>query len=148
MTKELIYEDKNQTKWLLDNGLTQVTYRKTKDSEAITMTYASYWHPYELRHYMRDYASYSPISYVRLGQKIKSLGLCIEGNDESWDLRKLIPAIAKHISLNAKPFLADGDKRTVKQIYGTREAFLKRLRDSYERELNAYETYELSKEVA
>ena len=39
--KELIYQDENQTKWLLDNGLTQVTYCKTKDSEPITMTYAS-----------------------------------------------------------------------------------------------------------
>ena len=88
--KELIYQDENQTKWLLDNGLTQVTYSKTKDSEPITMTYASYWHPYELRHYMRDYAAYSPISYVRLGRKIKALGLCVNGDDNTWDLRKIL----------------------------------------------------------
>ncbi len=125
--KELIYQDKNQTKWLLDNGLTQVTYRKTKDSEPITMTYASYWHPYELRHYMRDYAAYSPISYVRLGQKIKALGLCVDGDDSTWDLRKLLTAIANNISLHAKPFLGDNDKRTVKQIYGSREDLLSRL---------------------
>jgi len=140
MPKKLIYEDKNQTKWLLDNGLTQVTYRKNEESKGFTIKYASYWHPYELRHVMRDYAAYSPISYVRLGQKVKSLGLCIEGDDDSWDLKKLLTAIAKHISMNAKPWKGDDDHRTVKQKYGSREGCLKSL-------LKGYQRY-LTKEVA
>ena len=89
---------------------------------------------------MRDYAAYSPLSYIRLGQKIKSLGLCIEGDDDSWDLKKLLTAIAKHISMNAKPWKGDDENRTVKQIYGSREGFRKGLLHSYR--------YSLTKEVA
>ena len=140
MAKELIYEDENRITSRLENGLLQTTYRKNKESKGFTIKFADYWHPYELRHDMRDYAAYSPISYVRLGQKIKSLGLCIEGDDDSWDLKKLLTAIAKHISMNAKPWKGDDDHRTVKQIYETREGFLKSLLHSYR--------YELTKEVA
>ena len=140
MTKELIYEDKTSIHWRLENGLIETTYRKNEESKGFTIKYADYWHPYELRHDMRDYAAYSPLSYIRLGQKIKSLGLCIEGDDDSWDLKKLLTAIAKHISMNAKPWKGDDENRTVKQIYKTREGFLKSLLHSYR--------YELTKEVA
>ena len=140
MTKELIYEDKTSIHWRLENGLIETTYRKNKESKGFTIKYADYWHPYELRHDMRDYAAYSPLSYIRLGQKIKSLGLCIEGDDDSWDLKKLLTAIAKHISMNAKPWKGDDENRTVKQIYETREGFLKSLLHRYR--------YELTKEVA
>ena len=140
MAKELIYEDENRITFRLENGLLQTTYRKNKESKGFTIKFADYWHPYELRHDMRDYAAYSPLSYIRLGQKIKSIGLCIEGDDDSWDLKKLLTAIAKHISMNAKPWKGDDDHRTVKQIYETREGFLKSLLHSYR--------YELTKEVA
>ena len=140
MAKELIYEDENRITSRLENGLLQTTYRKNKESKGFTIKFADYWHPYELRHDMRDYAAYSPLSYIRLGQKIKSIGLCIEGDDDSWDLKKLLTAIAKHISMNAKPWKGDDENRTVKQIYGTREGFLKSLLHSYR--------YELTKEVA
>ena len=140
MAKELIYEDENRITFRLENGLLQTTYRKNEESEGFTIRYADYWHPYELRHDMRDYAAYSPISYVRLGQKIKSIGLCIEGDDDSWDLKQLLTAIAKHISMNAKPWKGDDDHRTVKQKYGSREGCLKSL-------LKGYQRY-LTKEVA
>ena len=140
MTKKLLFEKEDRVAWLLENGLTQVTYRKNEESKGFTIKYAPYWHPYELRHDMRDYAAYSPLSYVRLGQKIKSLGLCIEGDDDSWDLKKLLTAIAKHISMNAKPWKGDDDHQTVKQKYGSREGFRKGL-------LHGYKRY-LTKEVA
>ena len=135
MEKTLIYKDKNQTKFLLSNGLTQVIYQKGFN-RPVTVTYAAFWHPYELRHYLRGYAAFSPISYIRLGKKIKSLGLCIEGNEDSWHLKRLLPAIAQNISMNAKPFQDEEDKRTVKQIYQTRENLLKRLKDDYQEYLN------------
>lgn len=135
MEKTLIYKDKNQTKFLLKNGLTQVIYQKGFN-RPVTVTYAAFWHPYELRHYMRGYAANSPVSYVRLGQKIKSLGLCIEGNDDSWHLKRLLPAIAENISMKVKFFKDVGDKRTVKQIYQTRENLLKRLKENYQEYLN------------
>ena len=135
MTKKLLFEKEDRVAWLLENGLTQVTYRTNEVSKGFTIKYAPYWHPYELRHLMRDYAAYSPLSYVRLGKKIKSLGLCIEGDDDSWDLKKLLTAIAKHISMNAKPWKGDDDHQTVKQKYGSREGFRKGLLQGYKRYL-------------
>ena len=130
MKKTLIYKDKNQTKYLLSNGLTRVTYQKGSNFP-VTLTYAAFWHPYELRHYMRGYAANSPVSYVRLGQKIKSLGLCIEGNEDSWHLKRLLPAIAENISMKVKFFKDVGDNRTIKEIYGTRENMLNSFKYSY-----------------
>ena len=86
--KKLISKDKDQLRYLLDNGLTEVTYLKTKSGKPWTFTYASYWHPHELRHHLRDFAANSPLSYVRLGQKLKALGLCIPDDDESWNMKK------------------------------------------------------------
>tara|TARA_B100001250_G_scaffold278735_1_gene241152 strand:- start:675 stop:1097 length:423 start_codon:yes stop_codon:yes gene_type:complete len=140
MTKKLLFEKEDRVAWLLENGLVQTIYRTNEVSKGFTIKYAPYWHPYELRHLMRDYAAYSPLSYVRLGQKIKSLGLCIEGDDDSWNLKKLLTAIAKHISMNAKPWKGDDDHQTVKQKYGSREGFRKGL-------LHGYKRY-LTKEVA
>ena len=80
--KILISKDKKQLRYLLDNGLTQITYFKTKSGKPWTFNYASYWHPHELRHELRDFAANSPLSYVRLGKKLKALGLCIPDDDE------------------------------------------------------------------
>ena len=96
--KKLISKDKDQLRYLLDNGLTEVTYLKTKSGKPWTFTYASYWHPHELRHHLRDFAANSPLSYVRLGQKLKALGLCIPDDDESWNMKKILNAMADNIS--------------------------------------------------
>ena len=72
-----------------------------------------------------------------LGQKLNSLGLCIEGDKKSWDLKKILIAIADNISMNAKPWkrgISNIDK-TVKEIYGTREDFKKELFETYKEEL-------------
>ena len=127
--KKLISKDKNQLYYLLENGLTEVTYLKTKSSKPWTFTYASYWHPHELRHHLRDFAANSPLSYVRLGQKLKALGLCLPDDDKSWEMKKILNAMAENISMNAKPWKhgMDDDNRTVKQIYGSREGYRKYL---------------------
>ena len=127
--KKLISKDKDQLRYLLDNGLTEVTYLKTKSGKPCTFTYASYWHPHELRHHLRDFAANSPLSYVRLGQKLKALGLCIPDDDQSWNMKKILNAMADNISMNAKPWKRgmDDDNRTVKQIYKTREGYRKYL---------------------
>ena len=135
--KKLISKDKNQLYYLLENGLTEVTYLKTKSSKPWTFTYASYWHPHELRHELRDFASNSPLSYIRLGKKLKALGLCIPDDDESWNMKKILNAMADNISMNAKPWkrgISNIDK-TVKEIYGTREDFKKELFETYKEEL-------------
>ena len=127
--KKLISKDKDQLRYLLDNGLIEVTYlnQKLKSGKPWTFTYASYWHPHELRHHLRDFAANSPLSYIRLGQKIKSLGLCIPDDDESWNMKKILNAMADNISMNAKPWkrgMSNIDK-TVKQMYGSREGYRK-----------------------
>ena len=135
--KKLISKDKDQIRYLLDNGLTEVTYLKTKSGKPWTFTYASYWHPHELRHELRDFASNSPLSYIRLGQKLKALGLCLEDDDESWNMKKILNAMADNISMNAKPWkrgISNIDK-TVKEIYGTREDFKKELFETYKEDL-------------
>ena len=66
-----------------------------------------------------------PNSYIRLGKKIKSLGLCNENDSESWDIKKILDAISQHIPMNLKLFNCDtineADNRTLKQIYKTRK---------------------------
>ena len=106
-----------------------MTYLKTKSGKPWTFTYASYWHPHELRHELRDFAANSPLSYIRLGKKLKELGLCIPDDDESWNMKKILNAMADNISMNAKPWKhgMSNDDRTVKQIYKTREGYRKYL---------------------
>ena len=66
-----------------------------------------------------------PNSYVRLGKKIKELGLCNENNSDSWDIQKILDAISQHIPMNLKLFncntISEADNRTLKQIFKTRE---------------------------
>tara|TARA_B100001057_G_scaffold21833_1_gene20154 strand:- start:743 stop:1159 length:417 start_codon:yes stop_codon:yes gene_type:complete len=88
--------------------------------------YTPYWHPYELRYPFRDYKAYSRDSYIRLGRKIKKLGLCNEKDSESWYIDKVLDQIAKLIPMNLRLYAlqtvdAEPDKRTLKQIYQTRE---------------------------
>ena len=136
MTKKLIERDENQVRYLLDNGLTEVTMFNTKDGNPYTCVIAAYWHPHSLRHYMRDFSANSPISYARLGRKLKSLGLCDEKKDDGWDLKQIIIAIADHIAMNAKPWKhgMTEDNRTVKEIYGTREKFKNYLLETFKEE--------------
>ncbi len=139
MTKKLIERDEYQVRYLLDNGLTEVTMfnTKMKDGKPYTCVIAAYWHPHSLRHYMRDFSANSPISYARLGRKLNSLGLCDEEKDDGWDLKQIITAIADHIAMNAKPWkngITD-DNRTVKEIYGTREKFKNYLLETFKEEI-------------
>ena len=59
--KKLISKDKDQIRYLLDNGLIDVTYlnQKLKSGkyEPLTFTYVSYWHPHELRHQLKRLCS-------------------------------------------------------------------------------------------
>ena len=127
--KKLLYKNENQVNYLLDNGLTEVTYFKTKngDNKTFTFKFASYWHPYELRHYFRDYAAYSPLSYVRLGKKLNDIGLITNSYPKptKQQLNKILDAISKYISMNLKLFnydsISKADNRTLKEIYKTRE---------------------------
>lgn len=127
---------KTCTQTLLDNGF-WLHEEKLEDGKTTRFTFVKYWHPIEIKHMMRDFASNSDSSYIRLGQKLNSLGLCIEGDEKSWDLKKILIAIADNISMNAKPWkrgISNIDK-TVKQIYGTREDFKKELFETYKEEL-------------
>ena len=123
--KKLKRKDDYVISYLLDNGLTEVTILNTKNKIPYTFIHAEYWHPYEIKHMMRDFAHNSPLSYVRLGQKLNKLGLCIEENHESWNLKEILIAISENISMNCKPWIRgmSNDNRTVKGIYGSRKRY-------------------------
>ena len=109
----------------LDNGRVLIE-NLYEDGYTDKYTYIPYWHPIELKHIFRDYKAFMPNSYVRLGKKIKELGLCNENDSESWDIQKILDAISQHIPMNLRLFsfqkVTDNpDKRTLKQIYKTRE---------------------------
>ena len=120
--KKLLSKDENQVRYLLENGLTEVTYLKTN----FTYKYASYWHPYELRHYFRDYAAYSPLSYVRLGKKLNDMGLITNDfpRPTKEELNRILDAIANNISMNLKLFFDNPklENKTLKQIYKDRKS--------------------------
>ena len=124
--KKLLSKDENQVRYLLENGLTEVTYFKTKNDIPFTHTYASYWHPYELRHYFRDYAAYSPLSYVRLGKKLNDMGIITNDfpRPTETELNLILDAIAENISMNLKLFFDNPklENKTLKQIFKDRKA--------------------------
>ena len=68
--KKLISKDESQIRYLLENGLTEVTFLNSRSGNPWTIVYAAYWHPYELRHELRDFAANSPLSYVRMDKKL------------------------------------------------------------------------------
>ena len=114
-----------QTK--LDDGRWLHT-RINEDGSTYSFKFVKYWHPYELRHWFRSYAANSPKSYIRLGEKLNSIGLCV-GKDYEVNLPEILDGIEKFISMNAKPFVKaiTSDNRTLKQIYGTAKNFRKAL---------------------
>ena len=124
--KKLLSKDENQVRYLLENGLTEVTYLKTKNNKPFTYKFASYWHPYELRHYFRDYAAYSPLSYVRLGKKLNDMGLITNDYPKPTkeELNTILDAIANNISMNLKLFFDNPklENKTLKQIYKDRKS--------------------------
>ena len=124
--KTLLSKDENQVRYLLENGLTEVTYLKTKNNKPFTYKFASYWHPYELRHYFRDYAAYSPLSYVRLGKKLNDMGLITNDYPKPTkeELNTILDAIANNISMNLKLFFDNPklENKTLKQIYKDRKS--------------------------
>jgi len=95
-----------------------------EDGFTYKYTYIPYWHPYQLKHYFRDYKAYSPNSYIRLGRKLKELNL-LNFDSDNYDLKKVLDAIAKFIPMNLKLFnydsISKADNRTLKEIYKTRE---------------------------
>ena len=102
----------------------------TKDGSIFSFKFVKYWHPCEIKHMFRDYASISSKSYINLGLKLNSLGLCLpdKNDDETWDLNKIIIAISENIPMNTKGFSRFFDKnKTVKGIFGSREDFKKYL---------------------
>ena len=58
-----------------------------KDGSVFSFKFVRYWHPCEIKHMFRDYASISSKSYINLGLKLNSLGLCLpdKDDDETWD---------------------------------------------------------------
>jgi hypothetical protein len=114
----------NCTQTLLDNGF-WLHEEKQKDGKIFSFTFVKYWHCCEIKHEMRDFASNSPVSYIKLGQKLNELGLCIEENDESWNLKEILIAISENIAMNCKPWIRgiSNDNRTVKGIYGSRKGY-------------------------
>ena len=114
----------NCTQTLLHNGF-WLHEEKQKDDKIFSFTFVKYWHCCEIKHEMRDFASNSPVSYIKLGKRLNELGLCIEEDDNSWNLKEILVAISENISMNCKPWIRgiSNDNRTVKGIYGSRERY-------------------------
>ncbi len=125
--KIVIIEEKRTE---LDNGRVLIE-NLYEDGYTDKYTYIPYWHSIELKYYFRDYKASSPNSYIRLGRKIKSLGLCNENDSESWDVKKILDAISQFIPMNLRLFdydsISEADKRTLKQIYQTRQNLRKEM---------------------
>ena len=66
-----------------------------------TMTY---WHPYALRHPMREVAARYPITYRRVGEKVEALGL-----DSSGDSYRIMVAILAAMPPHVVPYSQMGD---------------------------------------
>ena len=120
--KILVIEEKRTE---LDNGRVLIE-NLYQDGYTEKYTFIPYWHPYELRYPFRDYKAYSPDSYIKLGRRIKELGLCNEKDSESWYIDKVLDQIAKLIPMNLRLYALQTcdnsfDRRTLKQIYQTRE---------------------------
>ena len=119
--KIVIIEEKRTE---LDNGRVLIE-NLYEDGYIDKYTYIPYWHPIQLKHIFRDYKAFMPNSYVRLGKKIKELGLCNENDFESWDIQKILDAISQHIPMNLKLYnydsINEADNRTLKQIFKTRK---------------------------
>ena len=114
----------NCTQTLLDNGF-WLHEEKQKDGKIFSFTFVKYWHCYKIKHEMRDFASNSPVSYIKLGQKLSELGLCLKHNANSWNLKEILISISENIPMNCKPWRSgiSNDNRTVKSIYGSREGY-------------------------
>ena len=90
-----------------------------------------YWHPYELRHYFRDYYSFNFKSYNRLGKILNSYGLCLPNykKPSENELSKILDIIALHIPMNLKiralnpSRVTSFNNSTLKEVYKTRENF-------------------------
>ena len=94
-----------------------------------------YWHPYELRHYFRNYYSSNFKSYNRLGLIIDSYGLnlsnekILENTKYYHKLHKILDLIALHIPMNLKMATLKRDRFTdiknctLKEVFKTRENF-------------------------
>tara|TARA_B100000282_G_scaffold267333_1_gene219531 strand:+ start:183 stop:584 length:402 start_codon:yes stop_codon:yes gene_type:complete len=114
----------NCTQTLLDNGF-WLHEEKQQDGKIFSFTFVKYWHSYEIRHEMRDFASNSPVSYIKLGQKLNELGLCLKHDANSWNLKQILIAISENIPMNCKAWRLgiSSDNRTVKGIYGSRKGY-------------------------
>ena len=114
------------TQTLLEDGYWLNT-SENEDGSTYSFKFIKYWHPYELRHTFRDFAANSPRSYIRLGQNLQSIGLCLEGyrQPNAEEFSKILDGIERFVSMNAKPFVngITSDNRTLKQIYGTAKNF-------------------------
>ena len=83
----------NCSQTLLDDGF-WLHEEKQKDGKIFSFTFVKYWHSYEIKHEMRDFASNSPVSYIKLGQKLNELGLCLKNDANSWNLKHILIAIS------------------------------------------------------
>ena len=114
----------NCSQTLLDNGY-WLHEEKHEDGKTFRFTFVKYWHSYEIKHEMRDFAANCPVTYIKLGQKLNELGLCIKDNPNSWNLKEILIAISENIPMNCKPWRSgiSNDNRTVKGIYGSRKGY-------------------------
>jgi hypothetical protein len=99
-----------------------------------------YWHPYELRHYFRNYYSSNFKSYNRLGLIIQNNGLnlsnelILENTKYYHKLNKILDLIALHIPMNLKirtlkpSRINSYNNCTLKKVYKTRQEFRKVLK--------------------
>ena len=103
-----------ETRIDLPDGRQQVTFEYA-DGYVYSFKHVKYWHPYELKYPFRDMKAQNWKSYVKLGQKLKALGV-LDFEAEDYSLERVMDALEKHMPMNIRPYAYQGDKRTWKQI--------------------------------
>ena len=69
----------------------------------------TYWHPYALRRPMREIAARYPITYRKVGEKVKAMGFDLQGEPTKVETHQLMVAILAAMPPHVIPYGSMGD---------------------------------------
>ena len=72
-------------------------------------SHKTYWHPYALRRPMREIASRYPITYRKVGEKVKAMGFDLQGEPTKAETHQLMVAILAAMPPHVIPYGSMGD---------------------------------------
>ena len=72
-------------------------------------TSKTYWHPYALRRPMREIASRYPITYRKVGEKVRAMGFDFQNEPTKAETHQLMVAILAAMPPHVIPYGSMGD---------------------------------------